>query len=120
MHGMLPVAGKGATASTCKSASDETASGRSASDDADWFADAAQNLLAKPGLELHLDTGVDESLCYRYAGGKVRPPAYFLRQLLRSPQGERWLNAVMDGSEAGWWLALRRARRIASAVDQAI
>ena len=73
-------------------------------DDGDWFSDATKQLLpTKPGTCLHFLTGFEERTCQRYAAGSVRPPAYFLRALLRSPQGWTWLSATMDGSNVEWW-----------------
>lgn len=83
--------------------------GKSAADDGDWFAQSARHLHPhKPGTVLFLTTGLgDERLCQRYAAGDVRPPAYFLRSLLRSDSGEQWLNAVMDGCTQAWWVKLK-------------
>lgn len=100
------------------SANDETISGQSATDDGDWFKEAAQALLTKPGLELHLITGFEESQCYRYASGRARPPAYFLRALLRSEQGGPFMAILMRGSDALWWRAYVRGLRIAAAEDK--
>lgn len=94
-------------------------SGKSATDDENWFSTAAWDLYGKnPGEPLHLITRLgDVRACQRYAAGDVKPPAYFLRRLLRSDHGEQWLNAVMSGSDAAWWLDHQRARRIADAID---
>jgi hypothetical protein len=77
----------------------------------------AQSLLAKPGLELHLITGLDERSCHRYAAGSVKPPAHFLRALLRSEQGRQFLECLMDGAEPEWWRELKRAERISVQID---
>ena len=83
------------------------------SDADDWFANACKDLLpTKPGYELHLMSGFDERSCQRYAAGHVAPPAYFLRTLLRSPQGWTWLCAAMGGSDADWWRDVRYAYEI--------
>jgi hypothetical protein len=88
------------------------------SDDDKWFTDIIGALLPKDaGLALHVTTGFEERTCYRYAAGDRKPPAYFLRALLRSEQGWTWLAAVMDGTDAEWWLELQRARRIAEAIS---
>lgn len=94
-----------------KHAAKNFSNGKSAADDGDWFARAARSLHpVKPGTVLFLTTGLgDERLCQRYASGEVRPPAYFLRALLRSDSGEQWLNAVMDGCKAKWWRELGEA-----------
>lgn len=88
--------------------------GKSAADDGEWFARAARILHPhKPGTVLHLITGLgDERLCQRYASGEVRPPAYFLRALLRSECGEQWLNAAMEGCELPWWVNRKRAAEV--------
>lgn len=80
--------------------------------DENWFPEMARSLFAKPGLELHLISRVDERSCHRYAAGTVKPPAYFLRQLFRSEQGARVLEFVMDGSSAEWWRDLKAAREL--------
>jgi len=91
-----------------------TTDGKSAVDDGDWFHKMAQALHPeKPGTVFWATTGVDERLCQRYAAGHTRPPAYFLRSLLRSEGGWTYLAFLMDGSKAIWWRDLQRARRIA-------
>jgi hypothetical protein len=58
------------------------------------------------GLALHYIAGTEdfeERTCYRYASGARKPPAYFLRALLRSDQGSIFLAALMEGSTAPWW-----------------
>jgi hypothetical protein len=108
MHGTLSTAGNIATTTHGRS------SGKSAVDDADWFSAAARKLYAhKPGTILHLTTGLgDERLCQRYASGEVRPPAYFLRALLRGDHGQQWLSATMDGSRSEWWRDIDSARAL--------
>lgn len=91
------------------SAREKTSTGTSASEEDNWFKDIAISLLGKPGLELHLISGTDESLCYKYANGKVKPPGYFIRTLLRSRQGRQFLCALMDGCKEDWWLELQDA-----------
>lgn len=93
----------------------EATDGKSAVGDENWFSEAAQHLYAgnKPGMALWLTTGLgDERACQRYAAGHVKPAAYFLRALLRSPQGWTWLCAAMDGSDAEWWRDVRYAYEI--------
>src|SRR5262245_56435723 len=106
MHGTKTTAASRSKVRAGRSSSEQSASGKSASDDGDWFAEMAQALLGKPGLELSLLTGFDESLCYKYAKGAVRPPAYFLRALLRSERGEVFLRYALDG--VPWWRSLER------------
>jgi hypothetical protein len=96
-------------------AREKTSTGTSASDEDNWFKTIACGLLGKPGLELHLISGSDESLCYKYASGKVKPPGYFIRTLLRSEQGAQFLAALMDGCEAQWWGEHQRALKIGRA-----
>lgn len=87
--------------------------------DENWVSDMARALLAKPGLELHLITGIDERSCHRYASGDVKnPSAYFWRQLFRSEQGRPFLEFLMDGCEAKWWRDLKRAERIVAELDR--
>lgn len=96
-----------------------TVDGKSAVDDADWFSVATLKMHPhKPGTVLHLVTGLgDERLCQRYAADHVRPPAYFLRRLLRGRHGRQWLNATMDGCTEQWWLDHQRADRIVAQID---
>ncbi len=108
MHGTISTTAKSATTFDGKS------SGKSAVDDADWFSVAARKLYShKPGTALHLITGLgDERLCQRYASGEVRPPAYFLRALLRGDHGQQWHGAVMDGCAEQWWRDAENARAL--------
>lgn len=87
--------------------------------DENWFSEAALDLLGteKPGTALWAITGFEERSCQRYAAGHVKPTAYFLRTLLRSPQGWQWLAAAMEGSDAQWWRDAVRARHIKQAID---
>lgn len=87
---------------------------KSDADDENWFSIAARQLYpVKPGTALHLITTLgNERLCQKYAAGDVRPPAYFLRALLRSDHGEQWLAVLMDGCTAGWWRDLESARHL--------
>jgi hypothetical protein len=81
--------------------------------DENWFADMCRALFnGKAGTALHFITGFDERSCQRYAAGQVKPPAYFLRALLRSEQGWVFLNALMAGSSAQWWRDFELARDI--------
>lgn len=82
---------------------------KSVSDDGGWFRVAARDLLAPDrGLALHLVTGLgDPRQCARYVSGEVKPPGYLVRALLRSRHGEAWLNVIMDGCTAPWWLDLK-------------
>lgn len=83
-----------------------------------WFPNAARILLApKPGLVLHLQTDCGERNGHRYAGGEVVVPSGVVRQLMRRDDGRPWFTALMEGSEAAWWLALQRAERIAAQID---
>lgn len=110
MHGNIPASVQDASNAADNYVGKSVSEARKSVSDEDWFAEAAKNLHSKPGLELHLLTDVDERSCHRYAAGAVKPSAYLLRALLRSPQGERWLNALMDGCEAPWWTARRNRR----------
>lgn len=84
-----------------------------------WFARLVGGLFTrKAGTALHCISGFDERACQRYAAGHVKPPAYFLRALLRSAQGFQFLAAIMDGSDAAWWADLQRAKRVMDAIDR--
>ena len=95
----------------------DQSAGQTDSEDGDsrWFAVIAPALLGKDtGFQLHIATGFAERTCYRYAANDRKPPAYFLRALLRSDQGFTWLSAVMDGSDVTWWRELQAARDLCS------
>lgn len=105
MHGIFPKVPNEASESngTSAVADDKSVEG-------EWFSNACKHLLpTKAGTALFYTTGVDERSCQRYAAGDVKPPAFFLRALLRSPQGWTWLCAVMDGSDEEWWREVRYA-----------
>ncbi|MGH6878002.1 MAG: hypothetical protein ACREHV_11595, partial [Rhizomicrobium sp.] len=88
--------------------------------DAEWFSCACRKLFdGKAGTALHYLTGFDERSCQRYAAGQVKPPAYFLRALLRGEQGNIWLNAVMDGASPKWWREHAITERKAALFEQA-
>ncbi len=118
MHGRIPAGNGAAISDGGKSAVDRNPDGKYAVDDENWFAEAAQQLLPhKPGTALHYETGFDERICQRYAAGHTKPPAYFLRGLLRSPGGWQWLCAAMEGANPAWWSDLQRARRVVAQLD---
>lgn len=95
----------------------QTADQSVSDDDEMWFAEICTQLVPKDaGLALRILTGFEERTCYRYAAGDRKPPGYFIRSLLRTDQGWTWLAAIMDGSDAGWWIELQRTRRIAEAI----
>lgn len=80
-----------------------------------WFAKTCRCLFEhKAGTILHYISGVDERSCQRYAAGTVKPPAWFLRKLLRDQGGFTWLCAIMDGCDAVWWHELQTAIEIVS------
>jgi hypothetical protein len=87
--------------------------------DCDWFSNACRKLYPlKAGTLLFFLTGLgDERACQRYAAGTVKPPAFFLRALLRSGHGSQWLAAVMAGSNAIWWRDYQEAVSLKAAVD---
>ncbi len=118
MHGNLLAPLDAATNANGTVAVQEIADGKSAADnDGQWFSRAARRMHAtKPGSILHYTTGLgDERLCQRYASGEVRPPAYFLRALLRSEHGWQWLCAAMEGCTEQWWMELHRAIKVGRA-----
>ena len=98
---------------------DKSRDDRCDADDGDWFARMAQAVLGhKTGTALHVITGHGERSCQRYAAGQAKPRACLLRALLRSAEGEPFLDHVMRGCTAAWWLKLQRARKIAGALDK--
>lgn len=90
---------------------DQTSTVTIDSDDEQWFARAAQDLLSPDaGLALHYLTGIPESTCYRAARGDNPPSVHLIRKLLHGAQGETWLNVLMDGCDASWWREHRAVR----------
>jgi hypothetical protein len=118
MHGILGVAANEASERNGRNAAEEIDDGKSAVDDENWFAEAAQELYGrnKPGTALFYATELgDERGCQRYAAGSVKPPAYFLRRLLRSPHGWQWLCAAMAGMRRAM---VERSVRLAVAYEE--
>lgn len=100
--------------------SEQVTTAANGSDDCDWFGELARGLLGKDaGLHLHCITGFPERTCYYYASGERKPPAYFLRSLLRSNQGAPFLAALMQGCDAAWWVEHQRAKSAADKVRRA-
>lgn len=83
--------------------------------DENWFPDMCRELLAKPGLELHLLADIDERSCHRYASGDVKPPGGLVRTLLRGPRGEAFMAFLMHDSAENWWRDLQRDANAARA-----
>lgn len=84
----------------------------------EWFVDLVEKLYTKDaGFVLSKVTLFEERTCYYYAAGDRKVPGFFIYTLLRSKHGQQWLNAIMDGCEEPWWLALQRAQRITAAED---
>lgn len=98
---------------TATNASGKFVASTNETDDAGWFIEPARGLLGSdPGLALHYLTGEPESTCRRIFRGNW-PSLYLYRKLLRGKQGETWLNVLMDGCDAQWWLDhLSLAKRI--------
>ncbi len=118
MHGNLSTPADPTTIENGTIAVREIPDGKSAVDDeGQWFSRSARRMHpTKPGSILHYTTGLgDERLCQRYASGEVKPPAYFLRALLRSEHGRQWLYAAMEGCTEQWWVDLQRAIKVGSA-----
>ena len=53
-----------------------------------WFKNTCRDYLGSdPGLALHVETGVPERSCYRYASGERELPIYMLWKLFQTPNG---------------------------------
>lgn len=94
------------------------------SENSDWFGAVARSLLGKePGVALHYITDFPVSSCEKYAAkteaSRRQPPAYFLRAILRSDQGEPFFLALMDGCAAPWWIEFQKHQRMGAAADTA-
>lgn len=131
MHGNIQRGRRAAIASSDNSVGENLNDGKprgaasfsdnSVSDDSEWFPRAAKVLLApKPGLVLDLLTDCGERNGDRYASGAVKLPSGVMRHLLRGKHGRQWLNAIMDGSDAEWWVDYQRAERVLFAVEQSM
>lgn len=121
MRAFMDGAGVGANGHDDRFVIEKTTGDKSVADDENWFSDAVLLLYPeKPGTALHYiaEKQFDERSCQRYAAGTVKPPAYFLRALLRSPHGWQFLAATMDGSDVEWWRDVERARAIKDAIDK--
>lgn len=115
MRSMLPTTGEVASNSA-----DQTG-GISAQTGSEFFAKVCKEILGKDaGLHLHYATGVPERSCYRYASGEREVPVLVLRALLHSEQGAPFLQALMHGCTAPWWLAFERERKLAAAAERFI
>lgn len=103
MHGNLPPSSKRAIDAGLHSQVRHPTEAEE-SDVANWFSEIAQGMLGKnPHLQLHTQTGFPESSCQCWVAGTRKVPGYVIVTLLRSPQGQQWLNAFMLGATAEWW-----------------
>jgi hypothetical protein len=73
----------------------------------------------KAAASLACLTTAKERSCYRYAAGEIDPPAEFVVELLRGPEGERVLDWLMRGSKEKWNRQRVRARRLVAHDDKA-
>lgn len=94
------------------------------SENSDWFGAVARALLGKePGVGLHYITGFPVSSCEKYAAkteaSRRQPPGYFIRELMRSNEGEPFFLAIMDGCTAAWWVDRQRYERMGRGADNA-
>lgn len=117
MHGNVPAVGETAINPASASGSDSAITSASDSENSDWFGSVARALLGKePGVGLHYITGFPISSCEKYAAkteaSRRQPPGYFIRELIRSNEGEPFFLALMDGCAAPWWLERQRAVEI--------
>lgn len=104
MDSTLPVVAATAIKPPAQNGNELSVTEQSGSDDENgWFSSMARMLGKDAGLALSVITGFPERTCYYYASGDRKPPAYFLRAILRSEQGEPFLRAVMDGCDQEWW-----------------
>lgn len=123
MHGNLQAPISAAT--NAASASDSDSEITSGLDSDDWFGPLVRPMLGKePGVALHHMVGPEFpiSTCAKYVSktetSRRQPPGYLIRALLRSEQGGAFLNAVMHGSEAQWWLDMERERKLAAVAQR--
>lgn len=121
MHGTLPVGMAGSSECAVASGSEKTSAVASDSEECGWFSELARGLLGKDaGLALHVTTGYPLDSCRKYAArsNARATPGNLIRDLLRSDQGRQWLNGIMAGCDAEWWLAQQRAERIVEQIDK--
>ena len=123
MHGNLPVAADNAIIPASASGSVCKITSASDSENSDWFGSVARALLGKePGVGLHYITGFPISSCEKYAAkteaSRRQPPGWFIRELIRSKDGEPFFRALMDGCTAQWWIDFQRHERMGAAADR--
>ena len=123
MHGNLPAPAPSAIIPASASGSEIAITSASDSENSDWFGCVARALLGKePGVGLHYITGFPVSSCEKYAAkteaSRRQPPGYFIRELIRSKDGEPFLRALMDGCTAQWWIEFQRHARMGAAADK--
>lgn len=83
-----------------------------------WFARIAERLWpSKTAAALGFLTQRHDRQCYRYAAGDQEPPGGFVVDLLRSPDGGRFLDEAMRGSDAEWYRRYQFALAALPAVE---
>lgn len=122
MHGIIPADAQRAIFPADSSDSEKSFSDSSVTGfEFKWFSRLCEWLWRdKPAAALDHLTSAKLPQCYRYASGRQEPPATLIVELLRGPDGERFLDAVMRGSKVKWFADLCRARAIAAGVDRAV
>ena len=118
MHGTIQQDCKTPNEPADKGVRKSVRTGRKSVSEENWFADMCRELLAKPGLELHLLTGIDERSCHRYACGEVKPSGGLIRALLRSARGEAFVEYLMQDAADDWWRKYHRRIRAAKAFER--
>lgn len=119
MSELCTTAAVAATRSTLTDESDESTALSGDSWRESWFSEAVQELLPNDvGLSLHVLTEVPQSTCYRYASGGSQPTLYCYRKLLFTPQGETWLNVLMDGCKQPWWIRKQDIEKRLATLEQ--
>ena len=85
-----------------------------------WFAALARFLWGdkKQANALYCLVPLKESTSYAYVAGRAEPPAWLLVALLRSDDGGRILDWIMQDAEPRWWRLLKRARRAVAIFDR--
>jgi hypothetical protein len=56
----------------------------------------------------------EDRKCRKWTSGFNEPPGWLVVRLLRSPEGYRVLNYIMEPSPPTWWLVIQQERELAA------
>jgi hypothetical protein len=67
--------------------------------------------------ELQFRLGNSDRTCRAWSSGEYEPPLHILVQLLRTEDGDHFLNLAMEGASPAWFCKLQRALKLMEAID---